>query len=343
MGLIAVTGHICVDFAPALPVLTSTEPGALVQVGPMRLTLGGCVGNTATRLSELGALVRVAATVGADELGEVVRGALRERGFDDAGIRTSVQGATSYSLILEPKGTDRVIWHHPGANEFFDDAAVELDGVSLLHLGYPSLLPGLLGDDAHRLRRLLLRARELDITTSVDLAVIDRASAVARLDWTALLGRALPLVDVISPSIDDIASAVPGVDPTSRRSVEAAASLLLDWGVAVVMISAGAQGMYVRSANESRMSTAGAALRSLAADWSNLDYWQDPVPVQRVSSTNGAGDAATAGLLAGIDAGLTPTEATWLSAASASASIERSPLAGLLLQAQHANTQAATA
>jgi sugar/nucleoside kinase (ribokinase family) len=343
VGLIAVTGHICVDFAPALPMITSTDPGALVQVGPMRLTLGGCVGNTATRLGELGTQVTVTATVGADELGDVVRAAVRERGLDDSGIHSSAEGATSYSLILEPQGKDRVIWHHPGANEYFDDAAVELDGVTLLHVGYPSLLPGLLVDDAYRLRRLLLRAHERDITTSADLAVIDRESAVARLDWPTLLARVLPLVDVLSPSIDDIASALPGVDPTSRQSVEDAAACLLEWGAAVVMISAGAQGMYVRSANEIRLRKAGTAIHSMAAEWSDLEYWQDPVPVERVTSTNGAGDAATAGLLAGIDAGMPPRSATWLAAASASASIERSTLTGLLPLAHHGSSRAATA
>ena len=57
----------------------------------------------------------------------------------------------------------------------------------MLHLGYPPLLPALLTEDAEPLLRLLREARRRSITTSLDMVVVDPASAAAQLDWRRIL------------------------------------------------------------------------------------------------------------------------------------------------------------
>ncbi len=67
--------------------------------------------------------------------------------------------ATSYSVVVQPPGADRVFWHHTGANATYDGAGLDVSGLDLLHLGYPALLPALLTDGGAPLAALLGRAR----------------------------------------------------------------------------------------------------------------------------------------------------------------------------------------
>src|SRR5690349_21711854 len=201
-----VAGHVCVDLIPQLEALPDVGPGELAEVGPLTAAPGGCVANTGGMLAALGADVAVAGDAGDDPLGALLETMLAARGVDTTQIRRRAGETTSYSLVLEAPGRDRAFWHHVGANAAFDGAAVDLGGTDLLHVGYPSLLPALTADGGAALAALLARAREQGAVTSLDLAVIDPASDAARLDWAHLLARLMPLVDVISPSIEDLRS-----------------------------------------------------------------------------------------------------------------------------------------
>ena len=154
-GVVAVAGHLCVDVTPELGEAPGLEPGRLYEVGAARLTLGGCVANTALALHAAGVPTRVSATVGDDPLGEIARRLLAEQGIGAEGIATAAGAATSYSLVFQPRGQDRTFWHHAGANAAFTGREVDLDGIDVLHVGYPPLLPALLTDDAEPLLQLL--------------------------------------------------------------------------------------------------------------------------------------------------------------------------------------------
>lgn len=142
LGRVAVAGHVCLDLSPRFDGPAILEPGRLVGVGPARTTVGGSVANTGSVLAALGAKVDAWAAIGDDDLGEIVRRRLAAT----PGVHfhpVVVGAATSYSIVVEPPGVDRAFWHHPGANAEFDPSTVDLDGVGLLHFGYPSLMPGL--------------------------------------------------------------------------------------------------------------------------------------------------------------------------------------------------------
>ncbi|WP_431246439.1 carbohydrate kinase family protein [Leifsonia xyli] len=158
MRRVAIAGHICVDLSPGLHAPAVVEPGGLVDVGPLTIGVGGCVANTARAMTRLGHPVTVYATVGEDELGDVVRRELAASDLIDTHLRV-VPAATSYSLVIEQPGVDRVFWHHLGANAAVDGSDVILDELDLLHVGYPSLLPRLTAGGEQRSRASSARRR----------------------------------------------------------------------------------------------------------------------------------------------------------------------------------------
>src|SRR6059058_4040578 len=140
MRAAVVAGHLCLDFVPGLSAVPRTGPGDLTEIGPLRLVPGGCVANTGGDLAALGAPVTVVGDIGEDALGDVLVGALAARALRTEQVQRVAGESTSYTIVLEPPGRERTFWHHVGANAAFDGSAVALDGASLLHVGYPSLL-----------------------------------------------------------------------------------------------------------------------------------------------------------------------------------------------------------
>jgi sugar/nucleoside kinase (ribokinase family) len=318
MRAAVVAGHLCVDLVPELLALPSTRPGDLAEVGALHLSPGGCVANTGGDLAALGATVAVVGDVGDDELGSVLVHLLAARGTKTDQVRRLVGHSTSYSIVLQPPGRDRSFWHHVGANAAFDGSAVQLDGAALLHVGYPSLLPALMASDADPLVALLTRARTAGVTTSLDLAVLDPDSPAVALDWPRLLARILPLVDIMTPSADDVRTAL-RVEPEGLAQT---ADRLVGLGAAVVMVTGGPDGLALRTADAGRLEDAGAmfANEQRRRGWAGcVDFL--PAPKVEVRTTLGAGDAATAGLLYGVLAGLDPASSLRLAAETAAARV----------------------
>ena len=321
MKRIALAGHICLDLIPKVRPDIQVAPGRLIEIGPLTMKIGGCVGNTARTLAALGAPFSVSVMVGDDVLGDVVRAEIEQLGGASAGVETVTGGSTSYSVIVDPPAGDRTIWHHVGVSDHFDGTSVLLDGVELLHVGYPVLIPAIVEDGGAPLARLLQRAKDTGVITSVDLAVVDRDAPAGQLDWETILRRACEYTDVISPSFDDVTSALGLDDAYSPARARELAELLLSWGVGVVALSAGEHGMTVRSADAERIARAG-----LDPSWANLDLMIAPKGVPGAGTTNGAGDTSTAGLLYGIADGRVAVEALDLAATCAAALVTGLPL-----------------
>jgi sugar/nucleoside kinase (ribokinase family) len=314
---IVLAGHICIDISTDLTNFASIRPGALVEVGRAGWSIGGTIANTGGTLRELGVPIRIAGAISDDELGRTVRTSLEAKGMPDNDLQTSAAAGTSYSIVLQADGTDRSFLHYPGANEFFDPAAVTVTNASIVHFGYPSLMMGMLENSGEPIRVLLERAHAAGATASIDLAVVDPSSSAASLNWAQIFANILPTVDVASPSLDDLTSALGIDEPFSIELVERLAASLIEQGVAVVALSAGANGVFVKTASPERLRRGGLALAELADDWGNSELWQPPLPVENWASTNGAGDALTAGLLYSLWAGLTLSDAARTAAASA--------------------------
>lgn len=317
---VLLAGHLCVDLTPGLAAEPSIEPGRLVAVGPLRVGLGGSVANTGRVLAALGTSIRAAAALGGDELGELARGLLEREGFDTSDVRIVDGVGTSYSIVIQPPDADRTFWHHSGANDVFLPDTIDLTGVDLVHVGYPPLLAALSTDRGAPLRRFFERAHELGITTSLDLAVVDPESDAAHVDWNAFLAAVLPVTDVFTPSLDDLSSALGGTLSASER---------VDWalarGAGVVAVSAGDQGLVLGGADAARLHRGGRALATVADRWADARVTAAPEPVERIVTTNGAGDASTAGLIAALLAGLLPRDAAELATRCAAAIVGGRP------------------
>lgn len=314
--LIVVAGHVCVDLIPQFTGTPAIVPGTLRSVGALGLELGGCVANTGRALTRLGLPVAVRACVGDDTLGDAVTTLAERESFASIDIRPVPGVGTSYSIVVETPGRDRMFWHHAGANGAFDGRDLDLAGAGILHVGYPSLLPAMLDRDGAALRELFARARQAGVVTSLDLAVTTPPPDDPTL-WQRFLAAILPLTDVVSPSIDDLRSIAASVDPRwATASSQELAVDLVTRGAAVAVVTAGARGMSIATASVTRLSDAGRLLRDLPG-WADVRRHLPPAPLGRVVSTNGAGDAASAGFLAGIARGLAPDAALQLAAETA--------------------------
>lgn len=316
---VVVAGHVCVDLVPRLDSAPTVMPGQLSQVGPLSVRAGGCVANTGLDLAALGASVRLVADVGDDHLGSTLRGLLRHPNADASEIRV-VAGDTSYSIVVQPPGGDRSLWHHVGVNEGFEAHRLHPDGAALLHLGYPTALPALYRAGGTRLRQVLADVREQGgATTSVDLATFEPGSPAAGEDWRLLLDRSLPLIDVFATSLDDMECVLGSVDRTGSGSLQLAHELIAG-GAAAVLVKAGSGGLYLVTAGEERLRHAGRGLQPVARRWANQCLWAPSIDVD-VVGTAGAGDAAVAGLLFGIARGLAPISALGVAAVAAAARV----------------------
>jgi len=317
MARIALAGHVCVDLGPRLYPGELMHPGALVEVGPLAITLGGCVGNTARMLSLLGEPFEVYTAVGDDRLADVVRGEIESLGGGIDGVLAVPDVGTSYSVVVEQPGSDRIFWHYPGACAHFDGRSAKVEDADLVHVGYPALLPALTADDGNLLVELLARGRASGATTSVDLVYVDREASYASLDWGRILERACGEADLLSPSIDDVTSALGIEEPFSEELLDRTAQQFLDWGAAAVMLTAGAHGLLLRTAGSDRLRTAGRALAPLAQSWADATVRLAASGTPGGGTTVGAGDSASAGLLSAVLRGFAPGDAARLADACA--------------------------
>ncbi|HEX7974092.1 MAG TPA: PfkB family carbohydrate kinase, partial [Anaerolineales bacterium] len=292
-----VAGHICLDIIPDLeqaPVgylERLLQPGRLVEIGPANLSAGGAVSNTGLALDRLGVSVRLAAKVGVDALGPVIRSLVNSYhpGLAD-GILSDSSAGTSYTLILSPPGVDRIFLHYPGANDrfFASDIPYELLAqADLFHFGYPPLMQQMHARGGEELVEVLKRAKATGVTVSLDTAFPDPDREGGKADWRAIFRAALPFVDIFLPSLEELMAML---RPDEYRLLQKASpsgilgavtpELLADvsaeliaLGVRVVVIKLGERGLYLRTAKRTGPGQVGRALSNHWEAWLEKELW----------------------------------------------------------------------
>ncbi len=339
---IVVAGHLCVDvipeFEPGVASLaTLLTPGRLNKVGPALISTGGAVSNTGIALHRLGVPVRLMGKVGRDLFGGAILDVVR--GYDAAlteGMIVDPEADSSYTLVINPPGVDRIFLHCPGANDTFGAADVDLDkvrGARIFHFGYPPIMRRMYLDDGAELAELLRAVRALGVTTSLDMAQPDPNSEAGRVDWARVLVNVLPHVDLFLPSLDETIFMLdrPRYDAMQSGALDrtpdgellhAVSDRLLAMGAAVVGLKLGDRGLYLRTTpDHARLQRAGAAFDPLPAGWLGRELLT-PCFTANVRGTTGAGDCTIAGLLTSLLHGAAADRAILDATAVGAASVE---------------------
>jgi sugar/nucleoside kinase (ribokinase family) len=341
-----VAGHICLDVIPDLSgsprgkFATLFVPGHLLEVGPVIVSTGGPVSNTGLALNKLGIRTQLMGKVGDDLFGQAVRQVVGSYGPDLAdGMVVDKTVSTSYTIIINPPGVDRIFLHCPGANNTFSADDVRYDQVSetrLFHFGYPPFMKLLFENDGAQLAEVFRRAKGTGVTTSLDMALPDPSSAAGRADWVTILKSTLPYVDVFLPSIEEIlymlrrktydelsqaaggGSFLPRIAPglLSDLSQE-----LLEMGVKIAVLKLGDRGLYMRTADRPALESLGRARPSDLAAWSDKEFWAPCFKADLVGTT-GAGDATIAGFLSALLRDMSPQAALTAAVAVGGCNVE---------------------
>jgi len=179
----------------------------------------------------------------------------------------------------------------------------------------------------------------LGVTTSLDMAYPDPGAESGRMDWRALLERALPFVDIFVPSVEEILYMLDRplhdrlkaqgslVEQTTPALLHDLSSQLLAMGPQIVMLKAGERGLYLRTAVAERLASLGRACPADVVARSDQELWA-PCFKGRGAGPPGAGDAPIAGLLSGLLRGLLPRPAVTAAVAVGACNVEAADALG---------------
>jgi sugar/nucleoside kinase (ribokinase family) len=229
-------GNAVVDVL-ARPVDGLAAPGASQRLEDVALGPGGNGVNTAMALARLGVRVALAAPVGEDRLGEMLRESVRAAGVDDSSLVAIKDAKTSASLVLIDSSGERRLLHFRGANAYFSARHLNWDlvkGARIFHYASAFALPSF---DGAPLTETMVRARQLGCLTSMN-PCWDSSGR-----WLPLLQPALAYTEFIFPNREE------GQQLTGESEPAAIARRLRSLGVRTVVIKLGAKGCFVESAD----------------------------------------------------------------------------------------------
>jgi len=263
--------------------------GTTHSIDPITPTCGGITCNIGIALQRLGLPTGIVSYVGDDDWGSIVRGQLEREGVEHDLLQTHPTAPTTAVAVLVDERGERSFLA-PGvrtATKSIDAAFVranleQIAGAEWFVLGYFGRMPGLEPD----LPDVLQELRAAGIRT-----VMDTGGDGG--DWEALAG-ALPFLDIFVPSL---------VEARGHTGLENPREILQQYR------DAGAPGLI-----GVKLGTDGALL----GDPAQPGWIQIPAipPPGKIIDCTGAGDAFVAGLIAGLDRGLSVTDSGHLAAAS---------------------------
>jgi len=232
---------------------------------------GGCGSNTAIGLVSLGIPTGIVARTGDDEAADLLSRYWQRVGVNTNFVTRTIGAATGTSIGLIDADFQPRFIHTPGANRGMTADAIEplilaACGVRFFHIAGFFVLPNLFGGVASRLSEL----RELGIATSLDVVFNVRMDEP---ELRQALWAAMPHLDTFIANDHEAARL------TGEANYENAALYLKERGAEQVIIKLGASGCFGLS-----------------------DTYTGIVPATKVDvlDTTGAGDAFSAGFIAGL-------------------------------------------
>ncbi len=261
------------------PINEMPGKGKLALVDTMELHTGGCASNTGYALSKLGISTGLMGKVGNDGFGDFIINYMKNAGLDMRGVKRSKTANTSATMVMVSSDGERTFFHYLGANAELGYDDIDFDIIreaKILQISGTFLMPNFDGEPT---AKVLKKARELGITTSLDTAWDSKGN------WMKLLEPCLEHIDIFLPSFEE-AKMITGKDTPPE-----VAEILLSYGIGTVILKMGEKGSYVRTKDR-----------------------EEYIPIFKVETVDatGAGDAFVAGFLAGICKGMDHFEAARL-------------------------------
>lgn len=241
------------------------ERGKLELADNISLHTGGCATNTSIALSKLGYDPYLIGKVGADYLGDFIINNLEKYGIDTADI--SQESHTSVTMVFVDKSGERSFIHSTGANSKLRNSDINWNKIKrydIIHVAGTFLMPGFDGEET---ALFLKKAKSLGLITTLDTAWDSNDR------WLELLEDSLPYIDYFLPSYEE------AVELSNFDDEEKIAEFFLAQGVKNIGIKLGDRGCYLANKDQK------IRVPSMSVD---------------VKDTTGAGDAWSAGFLAGI-------------------------------------------
>lgn len=350
---IVVAGHVSLDLTPKFNMKTGVssigdviKPGKLVNVGKVAIAPGGCVTNTGLALKKFGADVRLIAKVGKDEFADILYEKYREQGAEPNFI-VSEDDTTSYTIVIAPKGCDRAFLHDSAANDSFKEEDIDYEVVKeadYFHFGYPTLMKEFYRTDKDELQNMYRKVKKLNLITSLDVTAVDPESETADIDWNKRLSEVLPYVDFFMPSIEELCFMLDrekyyemqkrGSDDVClylslSEDVIPMAEKVLNLGCKGVLIKCGAAGLFLMTADSSRMKELSEKIS--VEKWADKKIFQNSYVPDRILSGTGAGDTSIAAFIYGMCNEMSPEDNLKIAAGTGASCItEYDTLSGLL-------------
>ena len=348
-----VAGHLCLDIIPQFVAdlgfdpATYLIPGRLTEVGPATLCTGGAVSNTGINLHRLGIHTQLMGKIGDDALGKVILDIVDSHSPDlTLGMVTDQAGSSSYTVVIDPPGVDRIFLHYSGTNHTFGADDIQYSRLAearLFHFGYPPLMARMYAKGGYELAEMYRRAKETGVTTSLDLAMPDPAGPSGQADWQTVLAHTLPHVDIFVPSVEELlymlrrerfeqltAQAGPAnlLAALPAEEITSLAGQALSMGTRILLLKMGTRGASLHTA--ATLSNMGRGLPTDRGPWRNRQLWVPCFQPDVVASTVGSGDAAIAGFLAAVLRGASPSLALTMAVATGACCVEQAgALAGV--------------
>ena len=330
---IVVAGHICLDIIPDWRTgsIKTIVPGHILEMAGLKLSTGGAVANAGITLKKLGISTALLGKIGGDALGKVILEILQKE--DKTLVENMIiskNEVSSYTIVLNPPDTDRVFLHYPGPNHTFTANDIPYEKIKssrIFHFGYPPLMQKFYENEGKELVKMFQRIRQMNIVTSLDMAMPDPESPAGKLDWRKFFKNVLPMVDIFIPSIDELLYMLNlekfyKISEKEERFdvvlLDQLARQLINYGTNVVAIKLGDQGLYLRTHHTEKSN-----LSSIInpKDW-NYRQLLSPCFATEVKGTTGTGDATIAGFLAQFLEGGEPEKAITLATAVGACCVE---------------------
>ena len=321
---IVCSGVSCLDLFlyDTAPLLTRES---LSMVRHTQYRPGGATSNTGRALARLGIPTDLMTLIGDDTNGDIMLNLWKEDGIGTDYVVRTREAGTALSILPVYKDGKRGVYFCPGTNDIMGidnmfglrrEYLEVLRSRQVFHIGYPPLMRNLQGK---ALAATLAAVRDTGVMVTLDTTPVADDSTLHD-----MLSPAFPYAHLFTPNIEEASQVAGRFTKLAARAAETTAAsgkpheiedvitaaeltaigdFLLATGLPMVVITLGPSGAYVCTGDADAVRTVPLAPADVSG-WADQRLFLPSYLVDGPVNTTGAGDAFTAGFLAGICKGI---------------------------------------